>query len=170
MSIAWSPSRLRTGGWFVAPVAAALLLILSHDAPVVDVSGDEVLDAEFVAEDMRLPRVEERAALRGERAASYRSEAARLAGLGVASSPFATDGRYEHEPEVEFANPEVEPLALRLTSVMSASDGAMCVINQKVRRVGDPVGDGWHVETIEVDARSVTLEHSDGRTLVLAQR
>lgn len=170
MSEMLSSEQLYKGGCFLGPVAAALLLLASHEAPSVDAESDYAIDAEFVAEDMRLPHIAPRGALAGERAEEYRDEAWGLMELGVAASPFASNARYEHEPEVVDGGPEYESPAMKLTSVMSTGEGAICVINQQVRRAGDPVGAVWRVVSIDVGARSVTLERADGRTLVLAQR
>jgi len=54
--------------------------------------------------------------------------------------------------------------------VMSGGGGALCVINERVRREGDEAAPGWVVRSIDAAARSVTIEGPDGRKVTLTQR
>lgn len=53
----------------------------------------------------------------------------------------------------------------KVTSLMAARDGAVAVIDRKMRRVGEDVGDGVVVESIDLDARVVVLVTPDGTRL-----
>ena len=52
----------------------------------------------------------------------------------------------------------------RVTSLMATRDGAVAVIDRKLRRVGDGLDEGVTVESIDLAARVVTLRSPDGGT------
>jgi len=167
----FSPSGMQTAGCFLLPLAVAGALFLSHEKPEIESEPIEMISEEVVADDMKLPRVAPRSALTGEEAEGYTDEVARLSGLAPVESPFVDNNRYESEAQVRpVQDPKREDPIFKLTSVMSAEGNGLCVINHLVRRVGDDLGEGWSVRSIDVAARSVTLTGPDDREMVLSQR
>mgnify|MGYP001043410942 CR=1 FL=1 len=63
------------------------------------------------------------------------------------------------EPEAE-----LEPPSVRVSSIMRSGGGAVALIDDRVRRVGDELGDGWRLTVIDPAARVVTLTHESGGT------
>ncbi len=166
-----SPSGMQTAGCFLLPLAVAGALFLSREEPEMEIEPVEALSEELVAEDMKLPQVPTRSPLTGDETAAYESEIARLSALAPVGSPFVNNNRYEHEAVIHTVkDPKREDPVFKLTSVMSAQGNGLCVINQQVRRVGDDLGQGWSVRSIDVAGRSVTVAGPDDRELVLAQR
>jgi hypothetical protein len=49
-----------------------------------------------------------------------------------------------------------------LTTIMATRDGAIAVIGGRVCRIGDTLGDGWKIESIDPDAGVVVLAGQDG--------
>ncbi len=165
----FSRSTAQRCGWFFTPFAVVGVLALTGGSEVLEI--DEVDDNEAISvhDDERFAIAPER--MHATNDAAYGLELERLRGV-EAGSPFVSDDRYQQE-EPGFstggANHATEPPVFRLTSVMSGSGGTVCVINNKVRRLGDRLDDGWVIKAIDSDKRFVVLVNDSGAEITLAQ-
>jgi hypothetical protein len=57
-----------------------------------------------------------------------------------------------------------------LTSIAGGTRETIAMIDSKVRRVGDDLGDGWIVSAIKHASGEVTLDGPEGATLTLTLR
>jgi len=101
-------------------------------------------------------------------AAEYLSSA-QLSGHG---SPMAKPVAPKIEPVVEVRvtppTPKVDPTDdLGLSSVMGKGQRAVALISGRIYRIGDEVREGWTLTAVDVQSRTATLTHGDGRTCVL---
>lgn len=62
------------------------------------------------------------------------------------------------------------PPVVAVSSIFRTAGGAMASINGKIRRVGDPIANGWKVKDVNVQTRTVTLEGPAGATLEVVSR
>ncbi len=74
----------------------------------------------------------------------------------------------EHEVLEEPA-PAPEQFAHSLDGMMGGEE-PVAIIDGKVRRLGDEIGDGWVITAIDLDARTVTVREHDGSEQVLRER
>ena len=63
--------------------------------------------------------------------------------------------------------PQVKAPTLTLTSIMTGKDQPVAIINGKVRKVGDSVGNGFSVTAIDGTAGRVDISNADGIAITL---
>jgi hypothetical protein len=169
----WTRETAEAAALGAAPVIVAALLVAGAwpqpEAPVRPEAFAE--DAAWGDEEERQVEITDRAAARGETLTQLEAEIVELAALGDPASPFGVDdaaGDVDGEPIEREREPETPEFAL--TSVMGGGAGAVCVINERVRRAGDEAAPGWVVRSIDVAGRSVTLAGPGGESVTLTQR
>lgn len=64
--------------------------------------------------------------------------------------------------------PETEHFAHSLDGMMGGEE-PVAIIDGRVRRLGDEIGDGWLIAAIDPEARTVTLKMSDGTERILRE-
>ena len=78
------------------------------------------------------------------------------------------------EPAAAPAGPDPDPRddqpELTLSAVMGGEGGSLAAINSHVYRMGDEPAPGWKIAEIDVRERTVTIRHTDGRTMKLTAR
>jgi hypothetical protein len=81
---------------------------------------------------------------------------------------------YTAKPRPGQTSPTIEPILQSprpqfvLRAVMATSSGNKALIDGRMYQIGEKVrGSGWVVQTIDIDARSVTLVDIDGSTIHL---
>lgn len=162
-------TNAQAAGCFALPlVVVGVMLAGGRSAPPV-VEASSVLPEEST-DDPRYPQVTPRGALHGQDALALLAESERLADLAPVPSPFPQHERYASEGDEPMRITDPAQPDFSLTSVLSAPGGALCVINERVRRAGDQVEPGWSVKSIDAAARRVVLTGPGGREVVLAQR
>lgn len=122
-------------------------------------------EIEAKAEQLKLPAAEPRLQPPADSAASLtRSRELRKAPAAALTSPFYQPIVREEPPEQKTAPVEPSPSAptFVLSGIMN-SRPPIAVIDGDVHRVGDDLGDGWRVESIDARALAVVLRHQDGR-------
>lgn len=66
------------------------------------------------------------------------------------------------------AAPPVDPLAgITISAIIGRDEAVVAMINHKLRRVGDLVVPGWHVDSIDPRTRQVTVVDDQGKKAVL---
>ena len=63
--------------------------------------------------------------------------------------------------------PALETPDFDLSSIMKTTRGDVALINGRLRHVGDEVEPEWFVVAVDPIARQATIEHVDGRTVVV---
>lgn len=93
--------------------------------------------------------------------------------LGQIGSPFPVPDHAGDEPvevvvrdEPVVRPPTVQPPSIRVTSIVRGAR-PVAVIDGSIRRVGDLVDPDWVVFSIDTAARTVTIAHRSGETVVL---
>ncbi len=162
-------TNAQAAGCFALPLAVVGVMLGGGQSapPVVEASS---ILPEVSTDDPRYPQVTPRGALGGQNVLHLQAESARLAELAPVPSPFPQHERYatEGDEPIQLTDPTLPDFSL--TSVLSAPGGALCVINERVRRTGDQIEPGWSVKSIDAAARRVVLTGPRGREVVLAQR
>lgn len=100
------------------------------------------------------------------------AEAARLLTQPIGPSPLA-DKTPKTKPVVIEAEPEpvkAPPPEFTLTSVAGRGTRAFAMIDGKLRKVGDDLGEGWTVREIDTAGRTVRVAGPDEHVLVLTLR
>lgn len=149
----------------VALAKVAGLGPLSTRAEELEQSDEASLDAAAAAP--APPTVEPRLQLSAvETEAAARARELREHAAVSVSSPFYAPNVREPEP-APIEAPVVEPAPPALPSF--ALNGIMngrppiAVIDGQVHQVGDDLGEGWRIESIDARSLSVLLRHDDGR-------
>ncbi|MBL0926551.1 MAG: hypothetical protein IBJ11_02720 [Phycisphaerales bacterium] len=73
-------------------------------------------------------------------------------------------------PEVQSPSTPAQPDApprMELTAVMGRTQAPVATINGRLHSVGQAVSKGWKVRSIDLNTRTVVVEHTDGRTVEL---
>ncbi len=99
--------------------------------------------------------------------------ASALSGAAVSATPFRPEPVAEAPAEVESPAPVEVPKPVSkpevaVKMIMRGSDGAArALIGGKMRSVGDEIGDGWTIDSIDAAARTVTFTSADGQTYTI---
>lgn len=163
--------KLRSAGWFFTPFAVVGVIALTTGSSQPAPEQTQVSE-EFAPRDaVPFASITKRVTPGEEETAAMNAEIARLGSIEHLVSPFASNEQYEQEEPVGVQrSPSEATHEFHLTSVMSGAGGDVCVINKRVRRVGDFVAAGWVIREIDTANRSVILEGPKGKQLVLSQR
>ena len=165
--VAKNQDRLETLACFLAPLALVGIIAVAGAPPAPEVRPPRALEtSEGDAEPIQTL---DRATLEGDALEAFDAETARLLSAGTIASVFPARDPAPVDAHERSAPEEPERPEFSLTSVMSGANGAICVINQSVRRVGAEVAPGWRVAAIDAETRSVTLEGPAGESVTLRQ-
>lgn len=151
-------SRLIVTGAFLAPIVAAMLI--------------RGIGADPVAMVLAQPPAQETPELPPPPLPVNNLDAAYAAlGADPGENPFLdADAGDVAAPIAEAPRAEPDP-DVALTSVMAGRRGAVAILNGKPRQIGDTLGNGWSVATIDPAAGVVTLRReSDGKTIAVSRR
>jgi len=71
-------------------------------------------------------------------------------------------------------NTDIKPIiqehipAIVVTSILPNSKNPVAIINAKIRKIGDDIGDGWKLIEINGNSRTVTFSQKSGRRFTVA--
>jgi hypothetical protein len=104
------------------------------------------------------------------------AHAQRLLQAGIQATPFPLveresvdwDTPAEEHPSDQMIQPNApEPPPLHLSAIMSRRAGAIAVIDARIRTAGSRIGQGWTLEAIDEENRTITIRHATGHRATL---
>ncbi|MFI4896549.1 MAG: hypothetical protein ACIARR_01850 [Phycisphaerales bacterium JB059] len=156
----------------VAPVVAVGLIRFAGPQPVAAASwADTSMDLPAFT-----PLATPKASNRSGVMAAAAAHAQRLFQAGIQATPFPLEKRETIEwdtpepidaPDERASAHAPEPPPLHLSAIMSRRAGAIAVIDARIRTAGSKIGQGWTLESIDEEGRTITVRHTTGHRATL---
>lgn len=163
-------ARLSSAGALIAPLAAVALIRIAGPQQSVAATSMQTTEAPGLP---AMPSSESRHTGVIASAAGY---AQRLFESGFSGTPFPQSEQRSgmSDTPLDPAIPD-EPLTdrtanapdIRISAIMARRDGAIAVIDARIRPVGSQVAPGWTLDSIDEPNRTLVIRHRSGRRVEL---
>ena len=159
-------TQLSSAGALVAPLLAVALIRFAGPQQSVAAAPPMVIDSAGLPS---MPTFESDLPGPVSTAAGY---AARLFESGFSGSPFPEAARRDSVsdtppdpsmPEIDIADDPYELPDIRITAIMARREGAIAVIDARIRAVGARVAPGWTLDAVDEQNRTIVVRNDSGR-------